>query len=250
MSDVLPAQSGLTIGDVFYRYTIEKDPLTNGTVTVRNSNPINGGYIFSETDDWSGKPGATINKLIPFPAPISKEYWGDGEILVQGDGNILNSTVVYGYRYDTCFNPLSSSDCPGFENALYDWLKENGMLESAEYYDPFYSSEVQDVLDDKYKEDDDKYKEENVQYVEEDKRRKLLGDNNALMAEAATVAAEFDALAMMPKFEQYYEFKIDGKEYNDVVKLEDGTINDNRRAFGSLVNDSKFNEIVESQYNR
>lgn len=250
MTDVLPPSAGVTINNLFYRYTIQKDPNSDATVTVRNANPIDGGYIFSETDDWSGREGATIQKFFPLN-DIDKQFWGNGEILLEGEGTIFNPDVRYGYKLDPCYEPLSSPECPGFDAALYDWLKLNGLLDGAEPIDPYNSKEVQDALDNEVEiDEDDKYKEETIQTEDEEKRRKLAGDNSALMAEAAAKQALFDAMANMPQFNDYLTMNIDGKEYIETVELKDGTLPDNRRAFGRLANDGKFNEIVRSQYDR
>ena len=75
--------SGLDISGVLYRYTAVKERPDDFTVTVSNQNAIDGGYIFRETDDWSGKSGQTINKLVPVGySPI--RYWGDGAIETTG----------------------------------------------------------------------------------------------------------------------------------------------------------------------
>jgi len=65
MSNVLPQQAGLQVTGVVYQYTAVKDPEDDMIVHVQNQNAQDSGYIFRETDDWSGLPGNTINKLIP-----------------------------------------------------------------------------------------------------------------------------------------------------------------------------------------
>lgn len=250
MTEILPAQAGLTVDNVIYRYTMVKERETDVIVSVRNEDKIDGGYVFEEVDDWSGFPGATISKVVPLPVPALIDRIGDGEINVEGPGQVVNPTVRYTFRFDPCFDPQSDPECPGFKADMLDFLLNSGILDPEEVKDPYDSDEVQKVLDEKADTDeDDKYKDERVDNEEDDTRRKLAGDN-ALMAEAAALAAQFDALAMLPKFEQYYEVKLDGKTYDDVVQLRDSTLPDNRRAFGSLASDGKFDTIIESQYNR
>lgn len=251
MTNVLPSGAGVTVGGVIYRYTLTKipgsDPLLS--VTIRNKNAIDNGYIFSETDEWP--ESGTINKIVPLP-DIAKQYFGDGEIITNQDGGIISDpNVVYNYKYDTCFEPLSSPECPGFDDALYDWLKLNGYLDGVEPIDPYGTDAVQNALDnDLDLDENDKYKEDNNQDADEDKRRKLIADESALMAEAAALQAAFESLAMMPSFNQYYEASIEGGQYDEVVNLQDGFLPDNPRAMRSLATDKKFNEIVRSQYDR
>ena len=94
----IPPTTGLDISGVIYRYTAVKNRPDDFTVTIRNENPLDGGYIFSETDDWSGKSGQTITRAIPVGySPI--EYWGDGEITMTGTGSVVDPQVVYTYRF-------------------------------------------------------------------------------------------------------------------------------------------------------
>ena len=79
MTNVLPQQAGLTVGNVVYRYTAVKDIDADMLVHVQNENALGDGYIFRETDDWSGLEGNTIYKAIPV-GRIGIEYWGDGSI--------------------------------------------------------------------------------------------------------------------------------------------------------------------------
>ncbi len=80
MSNIGPSNNrGLRINGVYYQYTPVKNTEDDMLVHVRNKR-IGGGYIFSETDDWSGLPGGipitkgfTVDNL-----PI--ELWGDGSI--------------------------------------------------------------------------------------------------------------------------------------------------------------------------
>src|SRR5210317_1007511 len=83
MENVLPAQSGLTVNSVFYRYTTVKNPLDDMIVHVQNEDALGSGYIFRSSDDWSGLPGNTINKLIGVES-IPRERWGNGSIEVEG----------------------------------------------------------------------------------------------------------------------------------------------------------------------
>lgn len=246
MNDVLPPQAGLTINNVIYRYTANNPTQGNMVVNVRNVDAVDGGYIFSETDDWSGTPGNTIIKTVPTP-DIPIEYWGDGEINVEGVGTVSNPSVFYTYKFDPCFDPMSDPSCPGYEDSIFDWLQAN-VLVLDEPYDPYNSSEVQDVLNRKYEDDDEKFKGKDSDSEENDERRKLASGNQELMADAAAKASIFESLAMIPNFETYYDVAIDGGVYNETIQLQDSQLPDNPRAMRSLASDSKFEEMVRSQY--
>ena len=98
MTNLVPQQTQLNIDSVFYRYTVDKEEEDAFKVTIQNENAIDGGYIFRNTDDWTGLPGNTITDLIPVNS-IPIEYWGEGSIETEGEGEVSDPTVVYSYRY-------------------------------------------------------------------------------------------------------------------------------------------------------
>ena len=99
----ISTEEGMDISGVIYNYTAVKDPADDFTVTVQNEN-VDGGYIYQETDDWSGKNGMKIQKVIPLSyTPI--EQFGKGSIATTGTGSIEDASVLYMYRYDGCRNP-------------------------------------------------------------------------------------------------------------------------------------------------
>ena len=65
MTNVLPQQLGLTVGNVIYQYTTVKNTDDDMVVSVQNENARGEGYIFRSVDDWSGLPGNSINKVVP-----------------------------------------------------------------------------------------------------------------------------------------------------------------------------------------
>jgi len=116
MSNVLPAYTGLQVNGVFYRYTTVKDPDTGMIVTVQNEDALNAGqYIFREQDDWSGLPGNTIQKAVLQPY-VDQNRWGDGSIQIEGQGEVVDASVIYTYRYDEdcVVSPQNNPSCPGF----------------------------------------------------------------------------------------------------------------------------------------
>ena len=62
---MLPDIPGIDINGLLYRYTTVKRPEDDMKVHVGNKNADGNGYIFKETDDWSGVPGNTIVKSFP-----------------------------------------------------------------------------------------------------------------------------------------------------------------------------------------
>jgi len=113
MTNILPQQAGLTVGNVIYRYTAVKNTSDDMVVHVQNENALGEGYIFRSSDDWSGLPGNTINKVVPVD-DIDVSYWGNGSIQVDGFGTVEDASVIYTYQYDPCFDPQSTPDCPGY----------------------------------------------------------------------------------------------------------------------------------------
>ena len=88
---------------------IEDDML----VHVQNEDALGNGYIFRETDDWSGLEGNKIFKIVPVGA-IPLERWGNGSVEVEGTGSVEDPSIIYTYQYDTCFDPQLDPSCPGY----------------------------------------------------------------------------------------------------------------------------------------
>ena len=62
MGNILPSGSGLDINGLIYRYKTVKNTEDDMKVHIGNKNADGAGYIFRETDDWSGVPSNTILK--------------------------------------------------------------------------------------------------------------------------------------------------------------------------------------------
>ena len=256
MVNVLPGAASpwvsLQINGLTYRYTMNKDPDTNAIAHVRNVDRFNGGYIFEQSDDWSGNEGGTIQRYFRFPYTNSSQ-WGDGEIAVEGDGQVTDPTVVYNYKMDIdeqamlcAASPLAYPTCPGYLDALYKYLDT---IDDLDANDPFYDEWVQanlslndevEVKDDEIKQDDD-----------DDLLEVRLGGTNSLDKLAGPDQAGVLAqLAGIPSFEPYYTININGGEYADTVQLRDATLPDNRRALNNLASDATHRSMVRSQYDR
>ena len=252
MTTVLPPQAGLQIGGVIYRYTIEKDPNGNLRVHIQNENAIEGGYIFRETDDWSQLPGNTINKVIPLEN-IPREYFGNGSIELEGEGVLTNPNVQYAYKFDPCYIILTNPDCPGYAQALYDWLKEQGLLDGGlSPDDPYYDEWVQMMLDRETEVEEDEEKSHSRKEDEEDEEDPIEALNANVdiegFVDGERQSAMISQLSTIPNFESYVTTNIPGGVYEDVLKLQDATLPDNGRALNNLARDELHREMIRSQY--
>jgi len=245
MSNIIPDATGLQVDGVYYRYTTIKEEAADLVVTIRNKDNDEVGYIYSRTDDWSGVPGNTIVRYDPL-APTLGSRWGDGEIVVEGDGQVVDPSVRYHYRYDTCADPISDPTCPGFEQALYKYLMDNGLLNGGNVNDPYYDQWVQMQLDREVDTSEDE-KETTEEESDEDLEQQLGGDI-VLSDLGGNQEQTLIQMNDVPQFDSYYGVTINGGFYNDVLILEDTELPDNRRALRSLANDSLHRTMVRSQY--
>lgn len=255
MDTVLPDASApwvtLQLNGLTYRYTMNKDAEDDAQVHVRNHDPINGGYVFSETDNWDQQPGATIQKYFSLPYTNSAQ-WGDGEIVVDGDGSITDPVVIYSYRMDVddqlmkcATSPLADPSCPGFSDALAQHLKASQLTAD----DPFYDEWVQVQLNQETELEEEKQQEEKPQ--EEDLEVQMGGKNSISdLVDTKQQDEILAALASVPTIEPYYTVEIRGGEYQETLTLEDKDLPDNRRAMRSLSSDARHNTMVRSQYDR
>lgn len=248
MMDILPVPDGLMINGIIYRYTIEKDPEAAAKVHIQNENAIDEGYIVRKTDDWTNLPGSTINSSIMLP-DIPGRYFGEGSIEVEGEGSVIDPSVVYSYKMDPCFIPLSDPSCPGFANALYDWMKANGLLpDDATIDDPFFNEYVQAALDQEVNLEEEDVKKEEEKEEDEEIEKLNAGASVEALADPAAQAAIMQALSTIPNFDQYYAVNIQGGVYEEVLVLEDAQLPDNTSAMRNLAQDSLHRSMVRSQY--
>jgi hypothetical protein len=256
MEDVLPPEAGLVVDGLIYRYTVEKNVADDMKVHIRNESKLTfGEYIINETDDWSQLPGTTINKFLTFGG-IPRDAIGDGEIAVEGTGTVKDPDVAYTYKFDSCYMPLSDPSCPGYNDALYKWLLENGLLNGdIDINDPYYDQYVQMLLKRKTEvEEEEEEEEEQIEDEEgdEDDMESRLAVNDASMniADAAMQNAMLQALRNVSQFDSYYTTIIPGGTYEETVVLEDTILPDNRRALNNLAQQSLHRDLVRSQYDR
>lgn len=245
MANVLPQQAGLQVGNVIYQYTANKDPDAEMLVHVQNENAQGDGYIFRETDDWSGLPGNTINKIVAV-GDIPIQLWGDGSIEVEGDGSVSNPTVAYTYKYDPCYDPQSDPSCPDYIPPLpepetvevYDALNDQAVLAATEETDP-------ELFD-----RDGKDRRE-VERAEDDRLEEGLAASENALNIASAEAQDFMVAAMAneQRFVPYYAADIDGGVYKEIVVLPTKDIPDNKRGLrNGLAQQVLHERMVQSQY--
>jgi hypothetical protein len=220
---------GLDISGVLYRYTAVKDRPDDFTVTIQNANAIDGGYIFRETDDWSGKSGQTINKLVPVGS-VPIRYWGDGSIETTGVGSVEDPAVVYTYRY---IEP--EPELPDLPVYSYNALEDPAVITATE------ATERPETDEDEAKKDD------------EDEEKKDMEKALAALQSGLEMAKGQDGLlaAMNPiTLTTYYDKKIAGGFYEETTILIDNNISDNKRALRSLGQQKLHTDMVNQQYGR
>lgn len=228
MTNVLPQQAGLEVNGVVYRYTTVKKPEDPMVVNIQNFNALSSGYIFRSSDNWTGLPGNTIQKAVPVNN-IPIQFWGDGSIDVEGQGEVVNASVVYTYQFDPCFNPQSDPSCPGYKDLT------QYSIEVTEGYDPLDDEFIRQELERKASLDDEEEKDRQRRKTESEKKQRdrleiaLSAIDSALLtAEAEAAAVDFFALADIPQ--TYVVMDIPGGIYNESVRLFDTKLPDNARA--------------------
>lgn len=247
MTNILPQYTGLTVNSVSYRYTTVKlaqDPLV---VNVQNLNAQGNGYIFRSRDDWTGVPGNSITKTVPVDN-IPIQYWGAGEIKVDGKGEVVNPYVMYRYSYDTCYGTaVTDPKCPNYKIPVPD-LK---------LVDPLEDEYTKKLLENKTSLESDEERERNNRLLkkdqQDDKKRSTLVaktiQNSLITAEAAAKAASFESLNNIPNFTAYSK-ALPGGVYVETLKYVDKVLPDSRNRLKlNFSQESLHNKMVDSQYN-
>lgn len=249
MRNVLPQQAGLQVSSVAYQYTTIKNIEDPMLVHVQNENARGDGYIFRSTDDWSGIPGNSINKIIPVNL-IDISYWGDGSIEVEGFGTVTDAKVFYTYQYDPCFDPQSNPECPGYVDPFVVELTE------IEVEDPLDNDYVQDELDRKanlrqQKEDEkEEARKKALEKVEEIEQRleQLLGIamENEFSVDSMILHQAMMGLNSIP---QSYLKTLVGGSYDDTVVLVDSKLPTNPRSLRvGMAQELLHQKLVDLQY--
>jgi hypothetical protein len=245
MTNVLPQQAGLVVNGVNYRYTAVKDAQDSMVVNVQNSNAVGTGYIFRSRDDWTGVPGTTITKNV-LVADIPIQYWGMGEINVQGRGQVTNSQVSYTYRYDTCFNNTTDPKCPGYKPPI----------PTTKTSDPLDDEFVKKSLDNKPRTESDEERERASRLLkkeqQEEKKKSAVASkavqNSLVTAEAAAQAAAFESLNNISGFGTYSR-TIPGGVYQETIKYTSKALADSKNSVRlNLSQQLLHTELTDLQY--
>ena len=259
MTNVLPEQLGLVVNGVIYRYTTVKQPQDQMYVDVQNENALGTGYIFRERDDWSNLPGNTITKTVPV-GDIPLEYWGNGEISVEGTGSVTNAQVAYSYRYDTCYDPINDPSCPGYDAAMADFLAKYGLLyQDVELIDPLDDENVKNALDNEtevkeQEEDKEKAEREKKDKDKEKKRREIaLSAAESALSSSLEIsqAAMLEAMNNVPSFQSYYVANLQGGVYPDTNLYQITTVPENKKGLRlGLAQQLMHDKMTDQQYRR
>lgn len=247
MANVLPQQSGLEVSNVIYQYTAIKDPADDMLVHVQNENASGEGYIFRETDDWSGLEGNTINKIVAVNnIPISA--WGRGSIEVEGQGMVADPNVIYTYKYDPCHNPQADPSCEGYQPPIpppepvdydvYDALSDSAVIEATEETDP----ELYDR---------DNKKRQQIQAESDPRLEQALAASENALSIASEVSQDFmiDAVRNDQRLIPYFQRDIVGRTYTDVLTLPKTDIPDNKKGLrNNLAQQLLHEQMIKSQY--
>ena len=249
MQNVLPQQAGLQVSSVAYQYKTVKNTEDDMLVHVQNENARGPGYIFRSTDDWSGIPCNSINKIVPVNL-IDISYWGPGSIEVEGFGSVEDAKVFYTYQYDPCFDPQTNPECPGYIDPFVVELTE------VEVTDPLDDDIIQDELDRKanlrqQKEDEkEEARKRALEKVEEIEERleQLLGIamENDFAIDAVLLHEAMMGLNALP---QSYLKTLVGGNYEDTVVLVDSKLPSNPRSLRvGMAQELLHQKLVDLQY--
>ncbi len=248
MRNILPQQAGLEVSSVLYRYTAIKNTEDDMVVYVQNEDAQNEGqYIFREVDDWSGRRSNTINKIVPVNNVLI-DRWGDGSIEWTGEGTVEDARVVYNYRYDPCFDPQTSPDCPGYVVPIPD-IPEPDLTAIYEQEQRFIKEEA----DKKAELDEEEQKEKDRRRISIQKNKERLeiamgAVNSALMS--ADAQLKHDQLLALGLIPPEYMKNISGGTYDETITLKDGKLPTSPKGKRvGLAQQILHEKMVNSQYN-
>jgi len=247
MDSILPSIAGVDINGLMYRYTTVKDPDADMKVHVGNLNANGDGYIFRETDDWSGVAGNTIVKSFPV-SNIPASNWGTGSIEVEGEGSVEDAVVIYSYRVDKCYDPQSDPSCAGYvkpmpelpEVVVYDALEDDAVTDTLEAEEFQYDEDGKVIVDEEEEEEDTRIEMGLTASANALTLFKSQGQDDIIMS-----------INQQTNIAMYYNANINGGTLNDAAGLQDGTIPDNKKALrNNLAQQILHEQMVDMQYNK
>lgn len=227
--DSLFPEGIVDINGVVYRYTTVKNTSDDMKVHVQNKDARGSGYIFRETDDWSGLPSGTISKVVSL-GNIPLEYFGEGSIDVEGTGSVIDSFVQYSYR----IQPLEVVP----EDVVY--IPEDQPIE-------IYNVLDEEVLDDGVYEN--RYESEDEEQEERKEKAKKVAGKAIGIGNTAAQQAMMLALSNATNMNSYYAKAIDGGTYKENVNLVDTKLPENKRGLrNGLAQQIMHDRMVMEQY--
>lgn len=247
MAGVLPDVTGIDINGLIYRYTTVKNTEDDMLVHVGNKNANGSGYIFRETDDWSGVPSNTIVKSFNL-SNIPATSWGTGSIEVEGEGSVKDAVVIYNYRIDRCFDPQSDPTCAGYvkpmpelpEVVVYDALEDDAVVETLEADEFQYDEDGKLILSEEEEEEETRIEMGLTASANALTLFKTQGQDDIIMA-----------INEQTNITMYYNASINGGVYADAAGLADSEILDNKKALrNNLAQQILHEQMVDMQYNK
>ena len=236
-------QTGLDVSGVIYSYKPIKEKADDFTVTVQNENAAGDGYIFQDTEDFSGKSAISIRKVLALPyTPI--EQFGKGSIATTGTGSVEDASVIYMYRFDACRNPQNDPSCPDYIPPLPPKIKVYDALDDDSV--KLASKETnKDLID-----DDEESEQSNEEEEEEERLEVMLAinENVLTLANSVTQSSLVNAINSVVNMDAYYAAVIPSKVYRETLVLIDKGMPDNRKVLRSLSNDRLHQTMLEEQY--
>ncbi len=254
MKDVLPTPPGLDINGVFYRYTANKNPEDDMKVHVQNKNANGTGYVFRDTEDWSGAPGGIEVRKVIGIAGIPREAWGDGSIEVEGTGTIEEPTVIYSYKVDPCYDPQFSPNCPGYKTPVPVIPEVKVELYDATQ-DEYVNLNSEEKLSIEENEERLSEKEEEEKEAAEEAKRKYRLQKLMSATDAAALFAENQRIEQMNRAmdvavgNTYLTATIPGGQYKETVRLVDAKLPENKAGLrNGLAQQILHEKMVSQQY--
>jgi hypothetical protein len=220
MQNVLPAETGLVVNGIAWRYSVDKNAADPFFVNIEQ-NSVAGSRLFTFTDNWTGLPGNNIVRGAPLN--LLGENMASGALTTDGFGTVFNPSIVYTYQYDPCAEPTLG--CPNFVPSAPTVEIPSYELENATLRD-----EDQEDL-------------ERRQMMQKRTERAREAGSNAVAQ--ATLAAQFFALDIVPT--SYY-VALEGGDIQDSF-LPGKDISDNKRGRRmGFAQQRLHSEMVNAQY--
>lgn len=254
MPNILPAPPGLDINGVFYKYTPNKKTEDDMKVHVQNKNANGTGYVFRDTEDWSGAPGGIEVRKVIGIAGIPREAWGDGSIEVEGTGTIEEPTVIYSYKVDPCYDPQFSPNCPGYKTPVPVVPEVKVELYDATQ-DEYVNLNSEEKVSIEENEERLSEKEEEEKEAAEEAKRKYRLQKLMSASDAAALTAENQRIEQMNSAmdvavsNTYLTATIPGGQYKEKVRLVDAKLPENKAGLrNGLAQQILHEKMVSQQY--